>query len=180
MKSATDSPSCCEVWRKSWAASSRLLGSRRLCIAAVTSSRDFFSRAVRSPHSCKARPRRWPASWIRVSCSLQSFHSAARSNPGIQSSNKMSDSPSNGSTGGALPLREVLSPLAPWLGDAEAEVNHPVVSHALSAGRVPSSRTAGVGQSTLYNVVRVAIPLGPPPSQEWEKRASLLLTLGGV
>ena len=106
MKSATDSPSCCKAWRKSCAANTQLLGPRQLCSTAVAPSRDFLSSEVRSPHSCKALPRRWPASWIRVSCSLQSFNSAARSSPSTQSS---SDSPSNESTGGALPLREVFS-----------------------------------------------------------------------
>ena len=77
--------------------------------------------------------------------------------------------------GGALPLREVLSPLAPWPGDAEADINRTV---ALSAGHVPSSGTAGVGQRVSREVVRVAILLEPPRSQAWKERASPLTHTG--
>ena len=72
----------------------------------VASSRDSLSCAESRPHSCRARPRRWPASCISVSFSLYPFQSAARWRAGTQSSKRTSgDSPSNESIGGAFPLR---------------------------------------------------------------------------
>ena len=107
MKSATLSSSLCVVCRKSCAARVRLPGSSRRRRASTAWVYDFLVSASSSPHSWRARLRRWPASCSRSSSSsVQSFHTRARSSEGIHSFKRVSTSSLvKGSTGGAFPRR---------------------------------------------------------------------------
>ena len=105
-KSDTDSVSFCTAWRKSWAATALLPGSKRLRRTSTVLSKDSRSSGCSRLYSCKARPLRWPASCINLSSAVHAFHTLALSSEGSQSSNWHSkSSPVNSLTGGAFPRR---------------------------------------------------------------------------
>ncbi len=95
----------CDMCFNSNALSILLPGFNLFLRASIALDMVCFWSSCSKPHSCKALPRKWPASCSNWSCSVHAFHVAAISNVGNHSSSLIPWlSPWKGSTGGAFPF----------------------------------------------------------------------------